>query len=58
MLNGKQLRGLFFDFNERYLGGSLPPYHIRCVDHITGLGEVGIVSRRRKLILIRRGLDA
>lgn len=55
MLDGKQLRGLFFDFNERYWGGRLPPYHIRCVDHITRLGESGTCNPRRKLIRINRG---
>ena len=57
MLNGKQLRAFFLDFNERYWGGRLPPHHIRCVDHITRLGESGDWNPRRRIIRIERGLD-
>jgi SprT-like family len=55
-VDGKQLRALFFDFNERYWGGRLPAYHIRCVDHITWLEESGFCNRQRKLIRINRCL--
>ena len=55
MLDGKQLRRLFQQFNEQYFGGKLPAYRIRVVGHISLLGESGRCKRRQRLIEIRRG---
>src|SRR5947207_529163 len=56
-MDGKRLRKLFIEFNEKYFGNGLPNYHIRVVDHITKLGASGICSRPRRLIRILRSLD-
>jgi hypothetical protein len=56
VVDGKQLRALFFDFNEQYWGGRLPGYRIRCVDTITRQEASGFCDRQRKLIRINRRL--
>jgi hypothetical protein len=57
MLDGKQLRALFTQFNEQYFGGRLPAYAIQVARHITSLGEDGKCNRKRRLIKIRHGLS-
>jgi SprT-like family len=55
MLNGRQLRTLFQQFNQQYFGGKLPAYSIRVVGRMTWLGESGFCNRKRKLIKIASG---
>lgn len=55
MLNGRQLRKQFQQFNAQYFGSRLPGYAIRVVPHITWLGEAGYCNRKRRLIRIRAG---
>jgi hypothetical protein len=57
MLDGRQLRTLFKQFNGQYFGGKLPTYSVRVVDSMTWLGESGFCNRERKLIKIHRALS-
>jgi hypothetical protein len=56
MLNGKQLRTLFQQFNEQYFSGKLPAYSLRAVGRTTWLGESGCCYKKRKLITVGRTL--
>lgn len=56
MLDGKQLRKLFKEFNVKYFDGRLHIYRIRVVGHITALGESGRCKKNQKLIEILTGL--
>jgi hypothetical protein len=53
MLDGKQLRALFKQFNEQYFGDRLPAYAIRVVARITWLGESGRWNKKRRFIEIQ-----
>lgn len=60
MLDGKQLRVLFQQFNAQYFCGRLPPYAIRAVTRIPSrihLDPCGRIRRKRRLIEIARGPD-
>jgi hypothetical protein len=56
MLDGKQLRALFQQFNKEYFDGRLPAYCIRVVPRMTALGESGRCNKARRLIEIQSGL--
>jgi len=55
-MDGRQLRKLFQEFNQRYFGGRLPAYRIRVVDHISWLGTEGRCLKKRKLIQVQRAI--
>jgi hypothetical protein len=61
MLNGRQLRQKFIEFNAQYFGNKLPAYAIRVVERIPDFGR-GFVTptarcnRKRRRIEILRGL--
>ena len=55
MLNGKQLRIQFQQFNQQYFDGRLPPYRIRVVKDMIGLGGSGHCDKKRRLIKIQVG---
>jgi hypothetical protein len=57
MLNGRQLRTLFRQFNGQYFDSRLPPYSIRVVNRVTWLDLRGRCDRKKKLILIWAGLS-
>jgi hypothetical protein len=56
MTDGRQLRKLFQEFNQRYFGGRLPAYRIRVVDCISWLGAEGQCLKKRKLIQVQRAV--
>lgn len=56
MLNGRQLRKKFMEFNAQYFNNRLPPYSIRVVPRMTWMGESGRHNKKRKLIEIQQGL--
>src|SRR5215472_1627551 len=55
-MNGRELRRLFAEFNQRYFGGRLPKYRLRSELYMTRLGEVGRCHIRQRLIRINRSL--
>jgi hypothetical protein len=70
-MNGRELRKLFQEFNQRYFGGKLPAYSVRFVSRDRGFapprlglssspaifpGTQGYCHRSRRLIEIREGL--
>ncbi|MGA3316613.1 MAG: SprT-like domain-containing protein [Candidatus Korobacteraceae bacterium] len=55
MLNGKQLRIQFQQFNQQYFGGRLPPYRIRVVKHMTWSPGSGHCNKKRRLIEMKAG---
>jgi hypothetical protein len=57
MLDGKQLRTRFNQYNKQYFKGRIPAYSIRVVGHITALGEGGRCKRDRNLIEIAHQPD-
>lgn len=60
MLNGRQLRVKFTEFNARYFSNRLPSYVIRVVPHISTIRSVetrGICRKKRKRIEILQGLS-
>ncbi len=56
MMNGRQLRALFKQFNDKYWGGRLSAHSIHVVPEMTSLGEWGRWQKNRRLIEILRGL--
>ena len=56
MMDVRQLRTLFKDFNVEYWGGRLPAYAIHVVAEVTSRGEWGRCLKKRRLIEILRGL--
>jgi hypothetical protein len=60
MLNGRQLRQKFIEFNARYFGNRLPSYAIRVMPRIPNFGRgfatpTGRCNRKRRRIEILRG---
>lgn len=56
MLNGRQLRQKFIEFNARYFDNRLPPYAIRVVKNIPGL-MFGVGLHTPGLIQLRNDLS-
>ena len=56
MLNGRELRRKFIEFNAQYFGNKLPPYAIRVVKRVNWLDLRGQCNRERRLIRMRQGL--
>jgi len=56
MLNGRQLRRKFIEFNALYFSNKLPPYAIRVVRKINWLDFMGRHDRQRRRIEVRQGL--
>jgi hypothetical protein len=50
-----QLNLLFEEFNRVYFNGRLPRYRVQIVDRIIRGFDAGKITRRKKLIQIRRG---
>ena len=61
MLNGRQLRVKFTEFNTRYFSDRLPSYAIRVVPHIkkniNAVDAYGVCRKKRKRIEILAGLS-
>jgi hypothetical protein len=55
MMDGKQLRALFKQFNVKYWGGKLPPYSIRVVARISSNDPMGRCEKKARLIKLLRG---
>jgi SprT-like family len=55
LMNGKDLRKLFQEFNTKYFQGRLPAYSIRVRRSMTSWGETGRCLKRSRIIEIQAG---